>query len=198
MHPKKTLGEAGPLTRFVAKEAFCELGNWRLSWVYVAIRLGTKRALSPCLTNGSEQGYSRLVEPAAADQIANLAKRFRNPAAHAETFTRDQVSEARRLTFKCLKMMCPSTNHTPEKLGNGSLGSAFAELELQIRNGLRLFLELNGRTFLNKIQMIPRITKAIDRGLGSRDEATPQGIDGCLKGRMLSELNLAAAGCRIG
>jgi hypothetical protein len=39
-------------------------------------------------------GYGTLVEQPATDQIADLAKRFRNPAAHADNFTRDQASEA--------------------------------------------------------------------------------------------------------
>ena len=56
----------------------------------------------------AEHRYSSLLEPAAAEQIAKLAKMFRNPAAHAETFAREQALEAKRLTFECLKRICPS------------------------------------------------------------------------------------------
>jgi tetratricopeptide (TPR) repeat protein len=106
---KSEFGRAGPLTRFVAKEASLELGKMALILDLFRNQTWNEMRLMAIFWDWLKgYGYGPLLDQIATDQIAILARRFRNPAAHAETFTRDQAAEAKRLTFECLRRMRPS------------------------------------------------------------------------------------------
>ena len=88
--------KAGSLTRFVSRGAPLELGSMAFVLNLCRGKTGGRMQLLGQLKGWiQENGFEILIEGSAADEIADIAKRFRNPAAHAETFSRDKANEAK-------------------------------------------------------------------------------------------------------
>jgi hypothetical protein len=96
--------KANSITRFVSKGSPLELGTMAFTLNLCRGQTCEKMQLLSSLKGWIlAHGFRELIEAVTADQIADIAKRFRNPAAHAETFSREQATEAKRLCFLHLK-----------------------------------------------------------------------------------------------
>lgn len=98
--------KAGFLTRFVSKGAPLELGSMAFVLNLCGGRTSRRMQLLGHLKSWiQDNGFEHLIDGSTADEIADIAKRFRNPAAHAEAFTREEANLAKGACLNRLKVI---------------------------------------------------------------------------------------------
>jgi tetratricopeptide (TPR) repeat protein len=104
--------KANSFVRFVSKGAPLELGTMAFTLNLCRGKTAKKMTLLALLREWTESnGYGHLIDQGTPDEIAEIAKDYRNPAAHSKTFSRDDATAAKRLCLNQLtKLLIPLHN----------------------------------------------------------------------------------------
>jgi tetratricopeptide (TPR) repeat protein len=100
--------KAASFTRFISKGAPLELGTMAFTLNLCRGKTAKKMELLGAFSDWIEgKGLGEIIEQGVANEIAHIAKSYRNPATHSLAFSKEDAQEAKRLCFHYLRKIVP-------------------------------------------------------------------------------------------